>query len=52
MLWYALLAATLVTAAALLFTRDIKQALRYGAYTLGASIILALLIVYSGLVGG
>jgi uncharacterized membrane protein len=52
MLWYTLILAAVVGILTFIFTRDPKKALQIGWYTLLIGVILALFIVYSGLLGG
>lgn len=52
MFWFALILAIVVSLAVGLFTRDITRALRAGLITLGAGVVLSLVLIFSGMMGG
>lgn len=52
MLWYALIFGFATGGLAFLFTRSLRRALQIGGAVLIAGTALALLLVYSGLMGG
>lgn len=52
MLWYAVIIALLFGAGAFLLTRDSRRALRIGGFVLAVGVVLALVLTYSGLMGG
>ena len=52
MLWYALILGLVVGGVALLLTREVRQALRFGGIALAFGVVISLLITFSGLLGG
>lgn len=52
MFWFTIILALVVGAGVGLYTRSLKKALAVGLITLGAGVLLSLLIVYSGVMGG
>ncbi len=52
MIWFAIFASILVGSVFGLVTRDLRRALRAALITLVIGVALALVIVYSGLMGG
>jgi len=52
MLWFALIIGLAAAGLNYLLTRDLKKAARAGGYTLLFGIAIALILTYSGLMGG
>jgi uncharacterized membrane protein YhiD involved in acid resistance len=51
MIWFAIILAVVIGGAVGLFTRNFARALKAGLITLMISIAIALIVIYSGLMG-